>query len=389
MVTSKFGPNCTGKIIEISGGQNVRASHAFIPNPLPPQWNWPVALWPLLLKAREELARLDGVGRHLPNPNLLLTPLQNREAQRSSSLEGTIATPQQLALFEIDAEDSALEKDAAEAAREVNNYARALRLGAESSEKLPLSLRTIRMLHEVLLEGVHGSNATPGAFRRGQVQIGGNARFVPPPANYLPDCLDQLEKYLHAEKMFDPLVEAFLVHYQFETIHPFMDGNGRVGRLLLSLTIKEWCGLAEQWLYMSAYFDRFKDEYIDRLFQISTNGDWTAWIEFCLHGVVEQALDTQQRCTNLLALREEYHRRLAEISCSNRINRIVEDLFINPVVTAVSLRERTSVTYPTARADIDCLVQLGILQEIQLRQRRQKGYYCEDIFKITYGDNEQ
>lgn len=364
----------------------MRASHAFIPNPLPPQWNWPVALWPLLLKAREELARLDGVGRHLPNPNLLLTPLQNREAQRSSSLEGTIATPQQLALFEIDAEDSALEKDAAEAAREVNNYARALRLGAESSEKLPLSLRTIRMLHEVLLEGVRGSNATPGAFRRGQVQIGGNARFVPPPANYLPDCLDQLEKYLHAEKMFDPLVDAFLVHYQFETIHPFMDGNGRVGRLLLSLTIKEWCGLAEQWLYMSAYFDRYKDEYIDRLFQVSTNGDWTAWIEFCLHGVVEQALDAQQRCANLLALREEYHRRLAEISCSNRINRIVEDLFINPVVTAVSLRERTSVTYPTARADIDCLVQLGILQEIQLRQRRQKGYYCEDIFKITYGD---
>ncbi len=386
MEPSKFGPNCTGKIVEISGGQNVRATHAFIPNPLPPQWNWPEALWPLLMKAREELARLDGVGRHLPNPNLLLTPLQNREAQRSSSLEGTIATPQQLALFEIDAEDSALEKDAAEAAREVNNYARALRLSAESSEKLPLSLRTIRMLHEVLLEGVRGSNATPGAFRRGQVQIGGNARFIPPPANYLPDCLDQFEKYLHTEKAFDPLVEAFLVHYQFEAIHPFTDGNGRVGRLLLSLTIKEWCGLAEQWLYMSAYFDRYKDEYIDRLFQISANGDWPAWIEFCLHGVVEQTLDAQQRCANLLALREEYHRRLAEISCSNRISRIVEELFINPVVTAVSLREKTGVTYPTARADIDCLVELGILQEIQLRQRRQRGYYCKDIFKITYED---
>lgn len=388
MDTTKFGPNSTGKIIAISGEQNLRTAHAFIPNPLPPKWEWPTSLWPLLLKAREELARLDGVGRHLPNPNLLLTPLQNREAQRSSSLEGTIATPQQLALFEIDAQDSALERDASEAAKEVNNYARALRLGAESRGNLPLSLRTIRLLHEVLLDGVRGSNATPGEFRRGQVQIGGNARFVPPPANYLSDCLDQLEKYLHTQKKFDPLVEAFLVHYQFEAVHPFTDGNGRVGRLLLSLTIQEWCGLAEQWLYMSAYFDRFKDEYIDRLFQVSANGEWTNWIEFCLHGVVEQAVDAQQRCANLLALREEYHRRLAEISCSNRVNRIVEDLFITPVVTTVLLRERTGVTHPTARADIDCLVQLGILQEIQLRQRRQKGYYCDDIFKITYGDVE-
>jgi len=384
MDTSKFGPNCTGKIVEISGGQNVRASHAFIPNPLPPKWTWPVALWPLLLKAREELARLDGVGRHLPNPNLLLSPLQNREAQRSSSLEGIVATQQQLALFEIDARDSALEKDAAEAVREVNNYARALRLGVEAREKIPLSLRTIRMMHEVLFDGVRGSNAMPGVFRRGQVQIGGSARFVPPPANELPGCLDLLEKYLHAEKGFDPLVEAFLVHYQFEVIHPFTDGNGRIGRLLLSLTIQDWCGLSQQWLYMSAYFDRYKDEYIDRLFQVSTKGKWSEWIEFCLHGVVDQALDAQRRCASLLTLREEYHRRLTEISCSNRINRIVEDLFINPVVTAVSLKDKTGVTYPTARADIDCLVELGILQEIHLRQRRQRGYFCEDIFKITY-----
>lgn len=387
MDISKFGPNSTGQIVEITGEQNSRATHAFIPNPLPPQWTWPEALWPLLLKAHEELARLDGVGLHLPNPNLLLTPLQNREAQRSSSLEGTIATPQQLALFEIDASDSALEKDAADAAREVNNYARALRLGDEIREKIPLSLRTIRMLHQVLLDGVRGSNATPGEFRRGQVQIGGGARFIPPPANVVPDCLDRFEKYLHAPKRFDPLVEAFLVHYQFETIHPFADGNGRVGRLLLALTIKEWCGLAEQWLYMSAYFDRYKDEYIDRLFQVSANGEWAAWIEFCLHGVTAQAIDAQRRCKSLVALREDYHERLASISCSNRINRIVEDLFISPVVTAVSLRDKTGVTYPTARADIDCLVELGILQEIQLRQRRQKGYFCKDIMDITYGES--
>jgi len=384
MDLTKFSPSKTGQLIEISGVRGV--THAFLPDPLPPQWEWPARLWPLLLKAREELARLDGVGKHLPNPALLLTPLQNREAQRSSSLEGTIATPVQLALFEMEPTDTVLERDTAEAAREVFNYARALRLGAETDDRLPLSLRYIRQLHQVLLDGVRGANAAPGEFRRGQVQVGGSARYVPPPASHLPQCLDVFEKYLHAPKQLDPLVEAFLVHYQFEAIHPFSDGNGRVGRLLLALTIKEWCGLSEQWLYMSAYYDRYKDEYIDRLFQVSACGDWTGWIEFCLHGVAAQALDAQARCERLLSLRQEYHRRLAAISCSNRINNIVEDLFISPVVTAVALRQKTGVTYPTARADIACLVDLGILREVQLRQRRQKGYYCEDILNATYGE---
>jgi len=380
-----FGPNKTGNLIEISGYKS--ATHAFVPNSLPPDWQWPEELWPLLMKANMELARLDGIGQHLPNPLLLLTPLQNREAQRSSSLEGTISTPQQLALFEISADSSDLTTSELDAAKEVTNYARALRFHSDSQEVLPLSLRLIKELHKILLDNIHRSaTVTPGEFRRGQVQIGAPARFIPPPANFVPACLDQLEKYLHAPKIYDPLVEAFLVHYQFETIHPFMDGNGRVGRLLLAITIKEWCGLSQQWLYMSAYFDRNKDDYLDRLFQVSANGRWGDWIAFCLEGVIQQAQDTQLRCSRLLALREDYHKLLVTAGCPGRMVDMVDGLFVSPAATATSVKDRYGVSHPTARADLEYLVQLGILTEIPLRQRRQKGYYCQDIFQITYGE---
>jgi Fic family protein len=385
MDISKFTAQSPGQLIEIAGVPGV--THAYIPNPLPPDWGWPEPLWPLLLKAREELARLDGVGMHLPNPQLLLTPMQNREAQRSSSLEGTIATPEQLALFEMAPTDSILEQNALDAAHEVSNYGRALRFRAETQEKLPLSLRLIRALHQILLEGVRGSKATPGEFRRSQVQVGSNARYVPPPANVLPECLDRFEKYLHEPKKYDPLVEAFLVHYLFEAIHPFGVGNGRVGRLLLAITVQEWCGLSGQLLYMSAYFDEHKDEYIDRLFRVSTHADWEGWIQFCLNGVIEQSVDTQQRCSQLLDLRESYKKRLADKKASARLNLLMEGLFANPVATASGIMRTYHVSHPTARADLNALVGLDILKEVQLKQRRQKGYYCPEILQITYEDS--
>lgn len=384
MDISKFSKNSPGKIIEISGIKGL--THAFIPDPLPPNLEWPERLWPLLMKAKEELARLDGVGKHLPNPQLLLTPLQNREAQRSSSLEGTFATPDQLALFEMAPTDSALGESTLEAVSEVSNYARALRFRAQTQENLPISLRLIRKLHNILLEGISRSKATPGEFRRGQVQVGGNARYVPPPVNALPECLDKFEKYLHQEKRLDPLVEAFLVHYQFEAIHPFADGNGRVGRLLLAITTQDWCSLSGQWLYMSAYFDTHKDEYIERLFRISTDAEWEDWIEFCLKGVVEQSIDTQRRCSLLLELRESYKQRLLETKASARLSQLVEELFTTPVATATDVIKKYQVSHPTARASLDALVKLGIVKEVQLKQRRQKGYYCKDIFNITYED---
>ena len=176
------------------------------------------------------------------------------------------------------------------------------------------------------MEGVRGSDHNPGQFRTAQNQIGRPARFVPSPATRLPAQLNDFEKYLHADRVYDPLVEAFLVHYQFEAIHPFMDGNGRVGRLLLAILIQEWCGLSEQWLYMSPYFDANRDRYIDHLFSVSTHGTWEAWIEFCLRGVAVQAQDTQRRCERLLDLHKDFHERLREVGGSVRLSAIVDDL---------------------------------------------------------------
>ena len=386
MDISRFNANKTGRVVGISGVPGLQ--HAFIPDPLPPQWEWPEELWPILLGAKEELARLDGIGRHLPNPQLLMTPLQRREAQRSSSLEGTYATPQQLLLFEINPAEVEIAGDKAQPVREVANYNRALRLREEMREELPISLRLIRELHRVLLEGVRGAAAEPGEFRRSQVQVGSDGRYVPPPANYLNECLDNLEKYLHKERKYDPLVEAFLAHYQFEAIHPFRDGNGRVGRLLLSITIEDWCGLSGQWLYMSAYLEKYKDEYIDRLFRVSTEGDWTGWLNFCLRGVKEQALDAQKRCSRLLSLKEDLRKRLDGSDSPGRVYQILEELFVQPFTTAPWIKEKYQVSYPTARADLDRLVKLGILSDLQLRMRRQKAYLCQDIFRITYEDIE-
>lgn len=382
MDISKFGSKKTGQIVEITGYSG--ASHAFIPDPLPPRWDWPTHLWSLLMKAREELARLDGIGRHLPNPELLLTPLRNREAQRSSSLEGTFAEPVQVALLEVSPAAAEAQYEDIDAAREVRNYGRALKLRKDTREELPISLRLIRELHRVLLEDVKRAKAQPGEFRRGQVQVGGSARYVPPPTDQLSQCLDQFEKYLHQDRGYDPLVEAFLTHYQFEAIHPFSDGNGRVGRLLLAILIMEWCGLSDQWLYMSAYFDRNKDEYIDHLFRVSSEGDWEGWIRFCLEGVVAQAVDAQKRCGALLALKEQFIVKMNSAKCSGRVRAIADSLFSIPGITVKSVVADHKVTQPTAHSDLQCLVDLGILSEVQLKQRRGKLYYCPDIFRITY-----
>ena len=380
MDIGQFGQDRTGELVPVHGVPEV--THAFVPNPLPPAWKWPSELWPLLLDARTALASLDGIGKHLPNPELVLRPLQNREAQRSSSLEGTITDPRQQALFQIDPKYPDSRDDVANAHREVFNYGRALRLRFEKSSDLPLSLRLIRELHAVLMDGVRGEEHDPGQFRRIQNLIGRPPRFVPPPVNYVLDLVGALEKYLHQERPLNPLVEAFLVHYQLEAIHPFRDGNGRVGRLFLSILIAEWCGLSRQWLYMSDFFDRNKDEYIDRLFRISTVGDWRGWVEFCLRGTVIQAKDTEQRCEGLLALKDEFDERIRGVGGSSRLSGIVDDLFMVPVVRASILAKQYKVTYNTARSDLAKLERAGIVENA--RSQRPRVYYCPKIFDITY-----
>jgi Fic family protein len=233
------------------------------------------------------------------------------------------------------------------------------------------------------MDGVRGSDQRPGEFREIQNQIGWPARFVPPPPSELAETLSAFERYLHSPTGFDPLVRAFLAHYQFETIHPFRDGNGRVGRLLLSMAIAEWCGLSSQWLYMSAFFEKKKREYMDLLLSVSTQGAWEAWIRFCLEGVVSQSIDTERRCDKLLALHRDFHARLK--GGSVRLSRMVDSLFSSPVISVKHYKSVFSVTYPTARSDLKKLEALGIVKQLDLEWIT---YYCAPIYRITYEDVE-
>jgi Fic family protein len=381
MDRSEFTSSMTGRLVP--AGTSPDVSFAFVPNPLPPDWAWPSDLWKLLIEARKSLSSLDGTGKHLPNPEILLRPLQSREAQLSSQLEGTITDPQQQVLFQADPRFPTSKNDPLNAYREIFNYGRALRLRLDGSNDLPLSLRLIRELHAVLMDGVRGADQRPGEFREIQNQIGVPARFVPPPPQYLSRTLDEFEKYMHSgDAKYDPLVRAFLAHYQFEAIHPFRDGNGRVGRLLLSLTIAEWCGLSSQWLYMSPFFEKRKVEYMDLLLNVSTRGAWEEWIRFCLEGAVSQAIDTEKRCDKLLALHRDLHARLK--GGSVRLSRLVDRLFSSPIITVNQYKEIFGVTYPTARSDLKRLESSGIVQP--LPEMSQITYYSKPIYSITYED---
>lgn len=377
---SRFTEQKTGSLVEVLAPEK---DWAFLPDNLPPSWQFPDTLWPLLADARECLGTLNGIGRSLPDPQLLLRPFQRREALRSSSLEGTYATPEELMLFEMNPRQPTSEEDPANAWLEVANYGKALRHGCKLLEKLPLSLRVIRKMHELLLSGVRGRSKSPGEFRKYQVQIGSDRRYMPPPPEHVQPCLDALEKYLNTDEgNYDPLVRSYIVHYQFEAIHPFLDGNGRVGRALLALMIYKWCGHYLPWLYMSPFYEKFKDEYISRLFEISTKGDWSGWIEFCLRGTVFQAKDSIRRCDLLRRLRDEFQKKVPKPSA--RTYRIIEDLFSRPIVTVPQIAARYNVTYPTAKADIDRLVKAGILTESP--DIYPKPYYAGEIMGVAYSD---
>lgn len=340
-----------------------------------------MAIWPLLAEAKQQLGILEGVGRTLSNPGILLRPVQDREALRSSRLEGTYVTATELLVYEMGPKKAVSEEGPANDQREVLNYRRALQHGVNSN--LPLSVRLIKDLHKILLTGVRGRDRTPGEFRRVQVAIGSDHRFIPPPPERLWDCLDPFEKYLHASDCpFDPLVDCFLIHYQFETVHPFNDGNGRVGRLLLAIMLRQRCGLSKPWLYMSEYFEKNHEEYAERLFNVSAASDWEGWIEFCLRGVISQAQQTITRCERLRVIREEYARRLQEVGGSVRLHRIVEDIFHSPFLRIIGLAKRLEVTYPTAAADVERLIQAGILQ--LLDGITPKTYYAPEVFSVAY-----
>lgn len=381
MDLARFGEGKTGELVRISIPDE---DWAFVPEPLPPRkWDFPAAMWPLLSDAKAGLARLDGIGRTLESPELLLSPLQGREALRSSKLEGTIASPHELLLFELQPRSPSSSQDPTNDQLEVANYRRALKEGVSLLEELPMSLRLIRQVHRTLLHGVRGKEKNPGEFRRHQVHIGRDRRFIPPPPHRLDECLDRLEKHIHEPNpTFDPLVRAFLLHYQFEAIHPFSDGNGRIGRVLLSLMVYKWCRMTIPWLYLSPFFDQHKDEYIERLFRVSTNGEWEPWVEFCLRGTIEETEDSVRRCADLISLRKKYHGRAG--SASPRTHPLIDSLFVSPLVTIPLIARMFDVTYPTAKADIDKLIRLRILKDLEWG--RPNVFYAPGIMEIAFDD---
>lgn len=377
MKLNDFIDDAPGELVPIPQG------HAFIPHPLPPGWRFPLELWPLLGEAKQKMGLLEGLGKILPNPAILLRPLAGREAILSSRLEGTFVTPKELLLFELEPKESATASTPLNNQREVHNYRRALEHGMKSG--LPLSMRLIRELHGILMSGVRGQEQTPGEFRRKQVGIGWPPRFIPPPPERLSACLNPLDHYIHSgDPKFDPLVRCFLCHYQFEAIHPFNDGNGRVGRLLLAMMIQQGCGLSKPWLYMSEYFEARKDEYIDLLYGVSARNDWASWIRFCLGGVVSQADATARRCELLVNKREAFVQRVTESGGSTRLVQIIDMLFDSPFVQITDVRDRLGITYPTAKSDLERLEKSGIVTE--LKDFQPKVFVAHEVFDIAYDD---
>ncbi|MEO6349069.1 MAG: Fic family protein [Candidatus Limnocylindrales bacterium] len=353
---------------------------AFIPPPLPPILEFDASLVTTLSEADRALGRLAGVGSSLPNPYLLITPFLRREAVLSSRIEGTQATLSELVLFEAIPGARAGTNDL----REVANHVEALETGIAPDQPLPLSLRLIRDLHGVLMTGVRGQERTPGEFRTSQNWIGppgaviNNSTFVPPPPDEMLQALDRLERYLHASPDLPPIMRLALIHYQFEAIHPFLDGNGRVGRLLMSLLLHHWQLLPQPLLYLSAFFERHRNDYYRLLLEVSTKGAWQPWISFFATAVADQATDVLARSGRLLDLREEYRARLVGARTSSLPLRLVDVLFMRPAITIGGAQEALGVTWRSAQLNVEKLVQAQIVEEVT-RQPRNRVYLAREI----------
>ena len=349
---------------------------AFVPDPLPPPLsiNWDLAN--ILSRADRALSELGGLARNLPNPHLLIGPFVRREAVLSSRIEGTQASLSDLFFFEAaESEKTTPARKTPSDVREVANYVKALEYALKRIDELPLSLRLIRELHEILLSGVRGEHWTPGEFRRSQNWIGPSgctlmdATFVPPPPPEMMEALGDLEKYLHSISSLPPLIKIALVHYQFEAIHPFLDGNGRIGRLLISLLLYHEGLLAQPLLYLSAFFERRRTEYYRRLLDISIAGNWNLWIVFFLEGVFEQSQDAIKRTSRLLNLWQGYRNRLQEARSSALLLHLVDRLFEYPVLSIPGAARFLNVTYRSGVQLMGKLVSAGILTEMTGRER--------------------
>lgn len=381
MRSEDFTPNAPGRL-----ERSFQRHLTFVPDPLPPSLSYDAPLVGLLSEADLALGELAGVGRMLPNPHLLIRPFVRREAVLSSRIEGTITRLDQLFLFEAEGRPDELlhPSDVVE----VLNHVQALDLGLQLlREGRPLTWRLLREVHARLLQGVRGENRRPGEFRACGVMIGrasqtfDQARFVPPCHTVLPQLLDDFERFINEERSLPIVVQLALAHYQFETIHPFMDGNGRLGRLLIPLMLCERGRLPQPLLYLSAFFERRDQEYKDHLLEVSRRGTWSEWISFFARGVAEQARDGATRAGRLLGLGAEYRRRVAALANSSTAVQLVDEILASPFTTINRAATALGVTFPTAQAAINRLVAANILQEVT-GQRRNRIYCAREILNL-------
>lgn len=357
--------------------QRNRDGHlTFIPDRLPPQINYDESLTALTSEASIQLGGLSGIGKLMPNPHLLIRPYLRREAVLSSKIEGTQASIVDVFRFEAGGMIAEKEKETTRIT-EVINYVNALdecltavRNGA------PIDLPMIRAAHKMLMQNVRGEQLEPGKFRTMQNWIGvegtkiEDATYVPPAPEYLQQLLADLELFIQKPPGRIPvLIQCAIIHYQFEAIHPFSDGNGRIGRLLIPLLLAQRNVLELPLLYLSAYIERHKSQYYSLLLKVSQESAWDEWIRFFLHGVITQASDAVNNIQRLMALKATYEKKLHDKHASGSVTRLMEFLFSNPLITIPTAASYLKVTYPAAKNAVEKLKEMGILVERDGKER--------------------
>jgi Fic family protein len=384
MKTASFSKNAPGKTIK-----TLKGYWAFVPDPLPPNVSWSTRVMTKLSQADRSLARLAEVGNAFPVPHVVARPFIRKEAVWSSQIEGTNTSFQELLTYEVG--QLSLFGDV-EQTREVHNYVRAMDFGLARLKKLPVSVRLIREIHGILMQGVRGGLMTPGEVRRSQNWIGRpgatieTARFVPPPVDEMHQCLKHLELFIHDEQSdLPPLIRLGLIHYQFEAIHPFLDGNGRVGRLLITFLLVAWKLLSQPLLYLSNYFEMNRAEYYDRLLAVSQRGEWEEWLGFFLDGVHSQAEDASRRIFELEQLRAAYRKKFVAERNKKRLENVVDYLIGSPIVSIGAVQNGLNLrSYRTAQRYVEKLQSFGILREVTGKGRN-RVYFADELLKVIEG----
>ena len=377
-----FKNSIAGKIVDTRKGY-----FAFIPKSLPPKICYDESLVQLLSEANLLLGNLNGLGMQLPNPTLLIIPYVRREAVLSSKIEGTQTSLSELFYFEAARKDEKKKRSKTTDVLEVFNYVKALDYGIKRLESLPISVRLIKEIHAILMKGVRGDHLTPGEFRRSQNWIGpagcslNDATFVPPPVEEMKETLGDLERFIHSKNTLDGLIQCAAIHYQFETIHPFLDGNGRIGRLLTVLFLCEREYLKYPLLYLSAYFERHRNQYYETLLGVSQKGDWSSWIKFFLKAVAEESKAVIDNSRAILALLDRYRHKIEQKRPSIYVFKLLDLISKNPYISIPRAAQLMKTSFHTARAAIEKLQAMKILTEATDKERG-KIYCAQELLKI-------